>query len=228
MVIFPGGNYEEVCMSKEGHQVAVWLNSLGITAFVLRYRCLPEGHYWPAQLEDAELAMRLVRSNSTAWRVDRKRVGVIGFSAGGHLAAMIANSEDALVRPDLQILVYPAIDTTKPAWWPWRADQGFPPPEDSPHLFAGQSSPPAFLAVSTEDGLCTAEENTQPYADRLRAIGVPVEHFVKPMGKHGHGLNGGWSDACAAWLGGRGWSAAGAAAAGGWSDACSGLASPPA
>mmetsp|Transcript_84052 Transcript_84052/g.211948 ORF Transcript_84052/g.211948 Transcript_84052/m.211948 type:complete len:130 (+) Transcript_84052:3-392(+) len=120
---------------------------------------------------------------------------------------MIANAEDQAARPDLQILVYPAIDTTKPDWWPWRTDQGFPPPEDSPHLFAGNSSPPAFLAVSTEDGLCTAEENTEPYAARLRAVGVSVQHFVKPMGKHGHGLNGGWPEACAAWLGARGWGA---------------------
>jgi len=205
IIVVPGGNYEQCCMGKEGHQVAVWLNGLGVTAIVLRYRLLPEGHYWPAQLEDLELALRLVRGNATAWRVDRSRVGVIGFSAGGHLAGVAATSGDSSVRPNAQILVYPCIDTTKPDWWPWTTAEGFPPGEDSVHLRVTPEAPPAFLAVSTEDGLCTAEDNTEPYAAKLRAAGVPVEHVVRPMGKHGHGIRGGWTESCEAWLGRLGW-----------------------
>lgn len=205
IIILAGGNYEELCLRKEGHAVAVWLTNLGITAFVLKYRLLPDGHYWPAQLEDFELAMRTVRSHATAWRIDRNRVGVIGFSAGGHLAGSAAVSRDASVRPDAQILVYPTIDVEKPAWWPWKAKEGFPPPEDSVHLHVCSDTPPAFLTVSTEDGLCTAEDNTEPYAEQLRAKGVPVEHFVKSMGKHGHGLKGGWTEPCEAWLMRLGW-----------------------
>lgn len=204
-IVMPGGNYEHLSMSKEGHQVAVWLNSLGITAFVLRYRLLPEGHYWPCQLDDFELAMQTIRSNASAWRIDRDRIGVLGFSAGGHLAGFAAVSQEASLRPNLQILVYPTIDVTKPDWWPWTTKEGFPPPEASVHLHVHPKVPPAFLTVSTEDGLCTAEDNTEPYAEKLKASGVPVDHFVKPMGKHGHGLKGGWTEPCALWLARHGW-----------------------
>lgn len=207
IVILPGGNYEDCCVKGEGQHVAAWLSSLGITAFVLRYRLLPEGHYWPAQLEDLETAMHMIRTNSEEWRVDKNRIGVIGFSAGGHLAAMNATTSKELVKPNLQILVYPTIDVTKPDWWPWRSAEGFPVPAESPHLLVTNATPPAFLAVSSEDGLCTAEENTQPYAERLQAAGVPFEHFIKSMGKHGHGTNGGWTTPCAEWLVQRGWAA---------------------
>jgi len=205
IIILPGGNYEQLSLKEEGHQVAVWLSNLGITAIVLKYRLIPEGHYWPAQLEDLELAMRTVRTNATAWRIDRKRVGVLGFSAGGHLAGAAAVCKDASVRPDAQILVYPTIDVSKPDWWPWKAKEGFPPPEESVHLHVCSDVPPAFLAVSTEDRICTAEDNTEPYATRLQAAGVAVEHFVKAMGKHGHGLKGGWTEPCEHWLKRLGW-----------------------
>jgi len=204
-VVLPGGNYENCSMNKEGQKVAVWLNSLGITAFVLRYRLVPEGHYWPAQFEDLEMAIRQIRSHATAWQIDHHRIGVLGFSAGGHLGGFAANVCPPFTRPDLQILVYPCIDVTKPEWWPWKSTEGFPPPEDSVHLRLTRDAPPAFLAVSSEDGLCTAEENTEPYAAKLREMGVPVEHYVRPMGKHGHVLKGGWTEACEAWLQLRGW-----------------------
>eukprot|EP00928_Gymnodinium_smaydae_P051488 TRINITY_DN35038_c0_g1_i1.p1 TRINITY_DN35038_c0_g1~~TRINITY_DN35038_c0_g1_i1.p1 ORF type:complete len:362 (-),score=77.21 TRINITY_DN35038_c0_g1_i1:93-1127(-) len=210
IIVLPGGNYEELAMKHEGHQVAVWLNSLGITAIVLRYRLLPEGHYWPAQLEDLSLTMKIVRDAASEWRIDADRVGVLGFSAGGHLAGSAAVARDAVVRPNAQILVYPCIDVTKPEWWPWTTKEGFPPPEASVHLQAGAHAPAAFLAVSTEDGLCTAEDNTEPYAQKLRDCGVPVEHLVQPMGKHGHGLKGGWTETCEAWLVRLGWAASAA------------------
>merc|ERR1712151_1035670 len=134
-----------------------------------------------------------------------RKVGVLGFSAGGHLAGFLAGREDRYVRPDAQVLVYPTIDVAKPTWWPWKVDEGFPPPEDSVHLHVTSDTPPAFLTVSTEDGLCTMEDNTEPYAQRLKAAGVPVEHFVKAMGKHGHGLKGGWTMPCETWLRNLGW-----------------------
>lgn len=204
VVICPGGNYEYVS-GKEGQPVAAWLAELGVTAFVLRYNCITEGHYWPAQLADLELAIRTVRSHAVAWRVDGRRVGVMGFSAGGHLASMAATTEDLAWRPNAQILVYPSIDVTKPDWWPWKAAEGFPPPEAASHRLVRPGQPPAYLAVSTEDGLCTAEDNTEPYERRLSMAGVEFEHVVKPMGKHGHGLHAGWTEPCEAWLARLGW-----------------------
>merc|ERR1711865_1229124 len=100
-------------------------------------------------------AMKLLRSRAKAWRIDTNRIGVLGFSAGGHLAGMGANSKKPEVRPDAQILIYPTIDVTKPDWWPWRVEEGFAPPEDSVHLHVHSTTPPAFLAVSSEDGMCT-------------------------------------------------------------------------
>lgn len=207
VVICPGGNYEQCCMDHEGQKVAVWLTSLGITAFVVRYRLLPEGHYWPAPLEDLELAIRLVRDSAAAWGLDAQRIGVMGFSAGGHLAGMAATGKDPALRPNAQILVYPAIDGSKPAWWPWKSCDGHPPQEASPLFRIDSTTPPAFLTVSSEDDCCSAEDNTLPYAERLQAAGVPVEHLVMPMGKHGHGLKGGWVPICEAWLARRGWTA---------------------
>mmetsp|Transcript_33128 Transcript_33128/g.72184 ORF Transcript_33128/g.72184 Transcript_33128/m.72184 type:complete len:317 (+) Transcript_33128:58-1008(+) len=208
VVILPGGNYESCSTTGEGQQVAAWLASLGVTAFVLRYRLISEGHYWPAPLEDLEVAMRLIRTNATKLRVDRLRVGVLGFSAGGHLAGMAAAHTDDEVRPNAQILVYPSIDVTKPEWWPWKATYGFAPPEDSPHLLVTAAAPPAFLTVSKEDGLCTAEENTEPYAQRLKELGVDVEHVVRSMGKHGHGMKPQWTEPCKDWLVKMGWAVA--------------------
>lgn len=205
VIILPGGNYEKVCMDKEGEHVASWLNSLGITAYVLRYRCIPEGHRWPAQWEDFRLAMQMVHADVRSWSsAGPEKIGVLGFSAGGHLAAFAATAEDA-DGLDAQILVYPCIDTTKPDHWPWDPAKGFPPPSDSAHLRVTSKTCPAFLAVSSEDGVCTAEDNTEPYRRRLQAHGVPAVHLVKPMGKHGHGLRGGWPKVCELWLEERGW-----------------------
>merc|ERR1711862_195055 len=95
-------------------------------------------------------------------------------------------------RPDLQILVYPTIDVTKPEWWPWKASDGFPPPNDSTHLHITNSTPAAFLVASTKDRISSDSENTVPYSKSLHAAGVPFESFVRDMGDHGFTLCGGW------------------------------------
>lgn len=204
IIIMPGGNYESVSHS-EGQPVAAWLNSLGITAFVLRYRCISEGHYWPAQWEDYVAAFHMILSNAESWDIDKRRIGVMGFSAGGHLAATAAVNDNVTTQPNAQILVYPCIDVTKPDSWPWKVEEGFPAPEESPHFHVTTRSPPAFLTVSTDDTICTAKENTEPYVDALQAAGVPVTYFKQPMGGHGHGLSGGWTFHCEKWLMDLGW-----------------------
>jgi len=205
-IVCPGGDYVAVDPNAdEGRPIAQWLARLGITAFVLRYRTVPEGHRWPAQLEDVELALRTVRGGSAEAGLDPRRVGVMGFSAGGHLASSAATRSDSTWRPDLQVLLYPTIDTTKPDWWPWDASAGWPAPTDSTHLHVSPSTPPAFVVCSTEDDISTDTDNCSPYVTRLRAARVPVEHFVRPMGQHGFHLCGGWTDACVEWLAERQW-----------------------
>jgi acetyl esterase/lipase len=120
IIIFPGGGYSHLSEVKEGSAVAEWLNSLGITAFVVKYR-LGMRYHAPAQLQDASRAIRIVRSRAKEWNLDPGRVGILGFSAGGHLAATLGTHFDAdkadatdtiervSSRPDLMILVYPVI-----------------------------------------------------------------------------------------------------------------------
>lgn len=204
VVICPGGNYENLA-NHEGQPVAQWLARLGIVSFVLRYRLISEGYYWPSQLQDLELAIADIRRNAEAWQVEAGKIGVIGFSAGGHLASYAATRSALPWRPNAQILVYPTIDTTKPDYWPWKAEEGFPPAFESTHIDVPSNAPPAFLVCSTEDGLCEAHENTDVFAEKLTAAGVPFEYVKKAMGKHGHGLKGGWQAQCEDWLRKLGW-----------------------
>jgi len=178
---------------------------LGITAFVLRYRCTSEGHYWSAQWEDYKTAFDIIISKTERWGIDSHRIGVMGFSAGGHLAAVAAVTEDTAAQLSAQILVYPCIDVTKPDSWPWKVAEGFPATEDSPHLHVTPCSPRAFVTVSSDDTICTAKENAEPYVEALQAAGVPVKYFKKSMGEHGHALSGGWTIHCEKWLVDLGW-----------------------
>ncbi len=120
VIVCPGGGYSHLSEIKEGSDVAKWLNSFGITAFVLKYR-LGMRYHQPAPLQDASRAIRIIRARAKEWNVDANRVGILGFSAGGHLASTLATHFDAgkpdskdeiekmSSRPDLQILVYPVI-----------------------------------------------------------------------------------------------------------------------
>src|SRR5262249_52949308 len=125
VVICPGGGYGGLAMDHEGHQVAKWLNSLGVSGFILRYRPAPKyGH--PIPLGDAQRALRLVRANAKEWNVDTARLGILGFSAGGHLASTAGTHFDKghpdakdpvdrlSCRPDFLVLVYPVITLVGP------------------------------------------------------------------------------------------------------------------
>ncbi len=204
-VICPGGGYGFLASSHEGTQVAEWLNTQGVTAFVLRYRLAPKYHH-PAMMHDAQRAIRTVRARSAEFGVDPKRVAIVGFSAGGHLASTAgthfddgqANAPDAIdrqgCRPDLVILAYPVIALATEYAHGGSRDNllGSHP---SPELLKSLSNetqvtpktPPTFLAQTDADTGVVAE-NSLLFAMALRKAGVPVELHLFEKGQHGLGL----------------------------------------
>lgn len=221
MVILPGGGYGGRS-EHEGRWIAHWLNLLGIHGFVVHYRVAPHRH--PVPLLDAQRAIRLVRARAEEWGVRADRVGVIGFSAGGHLAATLstefdngdATSGDPVARqgcrPDAAVLGYPVI-TFEPAHRHHGSMVnllGGDPPEAlrrelSRETRVTSATPPTFLWHSADDG-CVPVENSLLYAQALAAAKVPFALHVFPAAPHGVGLKPGlpttkpWTDLCGAWL----------------------------
>ncbi len=204
MVICPGGGYSGLA-PHEGGTYAIWLKEQGITAFVLKYRLGSSGYRHPAMLQDATRAVRLVRANAAEWKLDTKRIGIIGSSAGGHLASTLvthfdagnADSTDPIERqssrPDLGVLVYPVI-TMRAKTHGGSRDNLLgkdPSPELvdllSNELHVTKDTPPCFLFHSVADRTVPVE-NTLDFASALRKAGVPFELHVYEKGSHGIGL----------------------------------------
>ena len=227
MVVCPGGGYQNLASNHEGRQVANYLNSLGMAAFVLTYRLGPRYHH-PIELGDAQRAIRTLRSHATDWRLDPARIGIMGFSAGGHLAmsastwfdAGNAQAPDAIdrvsSRPDVAVLGYPVISMT--AEWTHKGSQrnllGETPDPDLAKRLSGENAvtaetPPTFIFQTNEDKTVPAE-NALYYFLALRHAGVPAELHVFEKGNHGVGLANDmpalspWSSLLATWLRGRG------------------------
>ena len=215
MIVCPGGGYGRLA-DHEGEPVVRWLSTLGITVFLLRYRHGPE-HPHPAPISDAVEAVRMVRQD---WKGvtgrDPTRVGVLGFSAGGHLAAILSNHPDAASRPDAAVLCYPVITMADPHAHAGSRENLLgrsPSPELIAQLSADQQvtprTPPTFV-WHTADDADVPVENALLYAAALRANGVPFELHVYAHGRHGVGLASDdpilrtWTDRCADWLKGRG------------------------
>ncbi len=170
VLICPGGGYGGLAVEHEGKQIAHWLNSNGLAGIILRYRLGPRYHH-PAPMQDAHRAMRIVRSRATEWNVDPQRVGVIGFSAGGHLASAISTHFDAgdpeasdpierqSCRPDFAILCYPVITMTEP-WMHKGSKRNLLGDAPDPKLAENLSNdrqvtdhtPPTFLFHTSDDG----------------------------------------------------------------------------
>jgi len=205
VVVCPGGGYAKLAMDHEGRQVAEWLNSLGVAAFVLKYRLGPRYRH-PAPLEDAKRALRLVRSRAGEFRIAPDRIGVWGFSAGGHLASTLATHFDAgnpaasdpvervSCRPDFAILAYPVISfATAHAHKGSRRNLLGDNPD--PALVENLSNekqvtaqtPPTFLFHTNEDAGVPAENSVLFYL-ALRRAGVPAELHIYERGRHGVGL----------------------------------------
>ncbi|MDZ4288877.1 MAG: alpha/beta hydrolase [Prosthecobacter sp.] len=206
MLLIPGGSYSGI-YEGQAEPFALWLSEQGLTVFVLRYRLGSAGYRYPAQLQDAVEAMRVVRANAATWKIDPKRLGVMGFSAGGHLVStLIDRPQDGDVpsqsaaakenaRPDIAILCYPVISMiTKPHASSRKNLIGETPSEDlirktSSELQVHPGLPPCFLWHTAEDKM-VAVEHAQLYAAALHQHGIPHEFHLYQHGDHGTGLMG--------------------------------------
>lgn len=204
VVICPGGGYTVLEMDYEGSQVAEWLNNLGIAAFVLRYRLAPSYRY-PVPLLDAQRAMRYVRAHTQLYNLVPNQIGIMGFSAGGHLAALVAThfedkppAADAVdrvsARPDFLVLAYPVISCTGPYSQILSCKQllGDNPSPGTADLVSNEkrvtsNTPPTFL-FHTNDDDSVSPENSLAFYMALHKAGVPAELHIYEHGKHGVGL----------------------------------------
>ncbi|MGB7168452.1 MAG: alpha/beta hydrolase [Acidobacteriaceae bacterium] len=229
VLVIPGGGYEHVAIGYEGVQVAGWLNAQGIPAFVLDYRVKP--YHYPAEIEDGQRAMRLIRAHAAEYGIDPHRLGVWGFSAGGHLASTLGThcdgdavpveKPDAVdaqsCKPDFMVLAYPVISMTPP-----EAHAGsrmnLLGPEASPELerrYSNQfavtaETPMTFLFATTKDPTVPVE-NTLDFYRALERAKVPAELHIYDYSNHGCGLCGSilplstWPALLRNWLVQRGW-----------------------
>jgi acetyl esterase/lipase len=209
VLICPGGGYHILAWDLEGEEVATWLNSIGVTGIILKYR-VPRR---PGQdkdkppigpLQDAQRALSLVRSKASEWQIDRKRIGILGFSAGGHLAASASTNFDKRAyeatdeidkvscRPDFTVLIYPAYLLTKD-------DK-----ELAPDIRVRKECPPMFFAHANDDPI--KPDNSARMYLALKHAGVPAELHIYSTGGHGFGLRptekpcSTWPQRCGEWM----------------------------
>jgi acetyl esterase/lipase len=214
VVVCPGGAYQILAMDLEGTEVCEWLNTIGVTAVLLKYRVPSrsglEKH--TAALQDAQRAIGMVRQHAGDWGIDKQKIGILGFSAGGHLAAAASNrwkfrsysridAADGLsCRPDFAVLIYPAYLTLKD-----KDDR------IAPELTISSNTPPTFIAMAQDDPVRV--ENALFYSTALNTHHVPFELHIYPSGGHGYGLRPSqdvvttWPARAADWMRSHGWAA---------------------
>lgn len=227
IVVCPGGGYGGLATDHEGRQIGHWLSSLGITAFELHYRLAPYRH--PVPLIDVQRAIRTVRAKADDYGIEANQVGIMGFSAGGHLASTAATHfndvpvepADAVdrqsARPDFAILCYPVI-TFQDGTTHGGSKKNLLGPEPDPELVRSLSNenavtertPPVFLFHTAED-TAVPPENSVLFFTACRKAGVPVEMHIFEHGRHGVGLAqddpvlSAWPKLCERWLTRHGW-----------------------
>jgi acetyl esterase/lipase len=189
VLVCPGGAYHILAMDLEGTEVCEWLNSIGITAGLLKYRVPPRAGQpdYAAPLQDAQRALGLIRQHAQEWNIDLAHIGVLGFSAGGHLSAALSNNfekrgyeavdeaDAKSCRPDFTVLIYPAYLSAKGENHSLRTE-----------LRVTQKTPPAFIVQTQDDGV--GVNNSIDYYIAMTAAKVPGEMHLYPKGGHGYGL----------------------------------------
>jgi acetyl esterase/lipase len=207
IVVFPGGGYRILAYDLEGTEICDWLNSIGVTAILVKYR-VPESSGAPryqAPLQDAQRALGIVRSHAQEWNIDPTRIGVLGFSAGGHLSATLLQNyatrtyppvdaaDHVDCRPNFAVLVYPAYLSIE--------DKG---QQIAPELAPATGTPPLFIVQAQDDTAFI--QGTLLYYRSLTAAKVPAEMHIFETGGHGYGLRptsapvAGWPHLVEAWL----------------------------
>jgi acetyl esterase/lipase len=224
VLILPGGGYRRLAMDHEGYAVAEWLNSIGVAAFLLKYR-LPNDSIMVDKkigpLQDAQESIRLIRRYAGKWQVHKDKVGVIGFSAGGHLAATLSTRFDEMTyasadtipaQPDFAILVYPVISMLRDITHTGsrRRLLGNNPADSLVNLYSNElqinEHTPATFIVHAADDQSVMPENSIRYFQALQAKGVSAELHIYQQGGHGFGLNiddsgeSTWTKNCQTWL----------------------------
>lgn len=225
VIICPGGGYTHLSIVYEGSDVAKWLNTLGITVFVLKYR-LPSSKIMKDKtigpLQDAQQAIRIVRSHAKQWKIDSHKIGIMGFSAGGHVASTLSTHYDQKVykvkdsvsaRPDFSLLIYPVISMRKEIthMGSRTALLGKNPNPALVKLYSNElqvnkNTPLAFLVQAMDDPVVSVQ-NSIDYSLALRKFHIPCELHLYERGGHGFGLanktqdtESSWPEACAKWL----------------------------
>ncbi|MBX7072726.1 MAG: alpha/beta hydrolase [Pirellulales bacterium] len=231
IVVCPGGGYSGLAMDHEGQQIADWLNAHGVTACVLKYRLGPRYHH-PAPLSDAQRAIRIVRAQASELEIDPDKIGILGFSAGGHLASTAAthfdrgqsDAQDPIdrqsCRPDFAVLLYPviALATEYAHAGSLKNLLGDAPDAKLLESLSNErqvtaETPPCFLVHTNEDKPVPAENSVLFYL-ALRKAGVPAEMHIYEFGRHGLGLGkvdpafSTWPALCIQWMTRHGWLAA--------------------
>ena len=190
VLVMPGGSYRVLAIDKEGTEVCEWLNSIGVTAILLKYRVPDSGPYPKsnAAFEDGQRAMRIIRAHADEWKIDPRRIGALGFSAGAHLAAVLSNLSDKRIypsidtvdqlssRPDFALIIYPG-------WLTAPNDRLAP----NPAIPIDPNGPPSFL-VQAEDDEAAHVESSLIYFLALKNAKVHAELHVYSEGGHGFGL----------------------------------------
>lgn len=192
VIVCPGGGYDYLETVKEGSACAPWFNERGIAVFVLKYR-LPDGKS-DIPLTDAKQAIRLVRQNSSHWKIDPTKVGIMGFSAGGHLASTLATHFDDETRPDFQVLFYPVITMDEKYTHPGsrRSLLGEDPDPEQIYLYSNElhvtpQTPEAFIVLSHDDRPVPSPNSVNYYLS-LHKNDVSCEMHIFPTGGHGWGF----------------------------------------
>jgi acetyl esterase/lipase len=228
VIVVPGGGYAGLAMSYEGLDVGDWFNSFGVTAFVLKYRMHGTGHMHPVPMMDGQRAIRTVRARAAEWHLDPSRIGVLGFSAGGHLASTLGTHFDkgatkrgdsidrVSSRPDFLILCYPVISLVAPYAHHGSVENLLGKSPDSNLLYSlsnetqvSPQTPPTFIFQTSEDTGVPAENSVAFYL-ALHKAGVPAEMHIFQAGKHGVGLakdvpgTNKWPELCHEWFKTRG------------------------